>query len=149
MEPRSSDACLNGRLGGSGQGRTFILAEEEKTQRIQQNYNKMHRDQQFLKKERNQFEAQESSTCRALLPDAPPPVPLGQLQGHQLEATLYRCFAPLIPEHHWVVDPFSHVGSFLLKPNPETTLPHLLSQFLESLPLLEPDISKSLQELLY
>lgn len=35
-------------------------------------------------------------TCKVFLPVAPPPVPKPQLQGHQLRATLLRCFAPLI-----------------------------------------------------
>ncbi len=40
-EPGSSDACVKGRPGRAGQGQTFILTEERKTQRIEQNYDRM------------------------------------------------------------------------------------------------------------
>ncbi len=42
MESGSSDTCVNGRPGGASQGRAFMLAEERNTQRIKQNYDKMH-----------------------------------------------------------------------------------------------------------
>ena len=35
-------------------------------------------------------------SCLVLLPVAPPPVPMGQLQGHQLGTTVHQRFTPLI-----------------------------------------------------
>ena len=43
--------------------------------------------------------------CWALLLVAPPPVPMGQLQGHQPETTIHQRFAPLILERLLVAEP--------------------------------------------